>query len=813
MNLLFQEFRYAARKLLRAPGFTAIAVLTLALGIGATTAVFSVVYNVLLKPLPYRDAGQLVSVESIRNGDPMPMSPLDFIDYRQQTRSFASMAAIDRGTINLTGVGSQPVRLRSTRVSASFFGVLGVEAVRGRLFRAGEDKPGAPRVVVLSYGTWRSEFGGDPRVIGQTVSLDGNPYSVIGVTPSWMRYPENTELWVPMQFRPDELDPGNRGAHSLDGIARLAPGVTVQAATRDLGGVAARLATAYPESNAEFGAGAYPLQAQMVQNARAALLMLMGAVAFVLLVACTNVANLLLVRASAREAEMAVRTALGASRWRIVRQLAAESILLAGMGTVAGILLAAWAVDALVAFGPHGLPRLDEVSMDGRAVLFAAVLAVVTGLLFGAAPAIHAVRSDISEMLRGGGRGANGRRHGQRTRHALVVAETALAVVLLVGAGLFLRSFARLLADDPGFKPAHVTTATVSLPANKYRLDRDASSFADRLTARVRALPGVSDVAIGFGRPLYRGHIRTAFEVAGWAPSTPNSRRLTFVRSVSPAYFKLLGIPLDSGRTFTDADRADARQVVVVNEELVRRYFRNGESPIGKHITLGWDRDTLEWGARSMVGGEIVGVVRDVTEHGPGSKVEPTVYTPFAQVPVTDITVLVQSKGTLASVARGLRAALRDVDPDLPLFDVTTMDAALAESVAEPRFYTMLLSGFAGVALLLAAIGIYGVIAYSVSLRHREIGIRLALGATRARVMRLTLGQGVVLAAAGIPVGLVVAFWLTRYVSGLLFGVGGLDPVTFGVVPLVLMGVAAVASYVPARRAARVDPVVTMRAE
>lgn len=812
MNLLFQEFRYAARKLLRAPGFTAIAVLTLALGIGATTAVFSVVYNVLLKPLPYRDAGQLVSVASIRNGDPMPMSPLDFIDYREQSRSFAGMAAISQGTMNLTGVGSQPVRLRSTRVSASFFAVLGVEAARGRLFRAGEDKPGAPRVVVLSYATWRSEFGGDPRVIGQAVSLDGNPYSVIGVAPSWMRYPENTELWIPMQFQPYEADPSNRGADSLDGIARLSPGVTAEAATRDLGRVAARLATAYPESNAEFAAGAFPLQAQMVQNARAALLMLMGAVAFVLLVACTNVANLLLVRASAREAEMAVRTALGASRWRIVRQLAAESILLAGMGTVAGVLLAAWAVDALVAFGPRGLPRLDEVRMDGRVVLFAAVLAVVTGLLFGAAPAIHAVRSDISEMLRGGGRAASGRRHGQRTRHALVVVETALAVVLLVGAGLFLRSFARLLADDPGFNPAHVTTATVSLPANKYPLDRDASRFANRLTARVRALPGVSDVAIGYGRPLYRGHIRTAFEVSGWAPSTPNSRRLAYVRPVSPAYFKLLGIPLDSGRTFTDADRADARQVVVVNEELVRRYFK-GQPPIGAHITLGWDRDTLEWGARSTVGGEIVGVVRDVTEHGPGSPVEPTVYTPFAQVPVTDITVLVQSKGTLASVASGLRAALRDVDPDLPLFDVTTMDAALAESVAEPRFYTMLLSAFAGVALLLAAIGIYGVIAYTVSLRHREIGIRLALGATRDRVMRLTMGQGVALAAAGIPVGLVVAFWLTRYVSGLLFGVGGLDPVTFGVVPLVLMGVAAVASYVPARRAARVDPVVTMRAE
>lgn len=812
MNLLFQEFRHAARKLLRAPGFTAIAVLTIALGIGATTAVFSVVYNVLLKPLPYRDAGQLVSVESVRNGDPMPMSPLDFMDYREQARSFTGLAAIDRGTINLTGVGSQPVRLRSTRVSASFFEVLGVNAVRGRLFRAGEDEPGAPRVVVLSYATWRSEFGGDPRVIGQTVSLDGNPYSVIGVAPSWMRYPENTELWVPMQFQPYEIDPGNRGAHSLDGIARLAPGVTVQAATRDLGRVAGRLAAAYPESNAEFGAGAYPLQAQIVQNARAALLMLMGAVAFVLLVACTNVANLLLVRASAREAEMAVRTALGASRWRIVRQLAAESVLLAGLGTGAGLVLAAWAVDALVAFGPRGLPRLDEVSMDGRVVAFAAALAVVTGLLFGAAPAIHVLRADISEMLRGGGRGASGRRTGQRTRHALVVVETALAVVLLVGAGLFLRSFTRLVAQDPGFSPMHVTTATVSLPANKYRLDRDASTFVDRLTARVRALPGVRDVAVGFGRPLYRGHIRTGFEVAGWPPSTPNSRRIVTVRPVSPSYFAVLGIPLDSGRQFTATDRADAPQVVLVNEELVRRYFK-GRAPIGERLTLGWDRDTVEWGAKSAVGGTIVGVVRDVTEAGPGSKVEPIVYTPFAQVPVTDITVLVQAKGTLASVASGLRSALRGVDPDLPLFDVTTMDAALAESVAQPRFYTMLLSGFAGVALLLAAIGIYGVIAYSVSLRHREIGIRLALGATRDRVLRLTMRQGVVLAAAGIPVGLVAAFWLTRYVSGLLFGVGGLDPLTFGVVPLVLMAVAAVASYVPARRAARVDPVVTMRAE
>lgn len=810
MYTMFQDVRYAFRKLLHAPGFTIIAVATIGIALGAATAMFSVVDGVLLKPLPYRAPQELVRVNSMGPNGVMPMSPLDFIDYRNESRSFAGMAAIDGTTMNLTTPGESPILLQVGRVSASFFRVLGVSAERGRVFAAGDDDRGAPNIVVLSDATWRSRFGGDAGIVGRTVSLNGSSYTVVGVAPAWLSIPQNANAWVPLQFSVNDLDPSNRGAHSLDGVARLAAGVSVDRASEDLGRVAAALATKYPDTNTGFGAGIVELQTQMVKDVRAALWTLFGAVAFVLLVACANVANLLLVRASTRETEIAVRTALGAGRGRIVRQLITESVLLAVMGAAVGVLLAHWIVSAVVAFGPKGLPRLDDIGVDGRVLVFAAGVALVTGVLFGLAPALHSAQADISGMLKAGTRGSGGRRGATRTRNAFVIAESALAVVLLVGAGLFLRSFAQMLAVDPGFRPAQVTTASVSLPSVKYPRDHDAGAFADRVLEQVRAQPGVQDAAVGFGRPLAASHIRLTFEVAGWPPSTPADRHVTWLRPVSADYFKVLGIPVVQGRAFTADDRADGRQVLIVSQAFVRQFFK-GENPIGKHLTLSWGRDSSEWGANAAAGGDIVGVVGDVAEFGPTTTPAAWVYAPFAQLPVSDLSVLVRSRLPEAAVAKEVQAAVHRVDADLPVYDVAPMTRVLAASVAQPRFYTTLIMCFALVGLLLAAIGIYGVISYGVSVRAREIGIRIALGAPQRRVMQLTIRQGLVLALIGVPIGLAGAYLLRGYVRGELYAPSGPDVLPFAVVPVVLLAAAAVASYIPARRAARVDPAVAMR--
>ena len=812
MTSIVREVRFAARRLRNAPSFTSVAVLTLALGIGATVAVFSIVYGVLLKPLPYADPGRLVLVASVQKGRPASMSPLDFMDYRSQSHSFAAMSGTDDITLNLTRSGVAPVRLHLGRVSANFFDLLGVRAVRGRVFAPDEDRQGAPKVIVLGYGTWHDVFAGDPAIVGGTITLDGNPYTVIGIAPSWMHYPKQVDGWVPMVWTADDQDPANRGAHSLGGIARLAPGVTVAHADQELRDIAARLAAQYPETNAQFGGGAWPLQDQLVQGSRKALLMLFGAVGLVLLVACVNVANLLLARAASREGEMAVRTALGAGRWDLVRQLLAESVLLAALGTTAGALLAQWLVGAVVAYGPARLPRLDEVGVDGRVLLFATLLAALTAVLFGLVPALHSARPDLGDALHASGRGGSVRRSTQRTRNVLVVVETALAVVLLAGAGLFLRSFARLVAVDPGFAPEHVTSVNLSLPSTKYRMDHDVGRFGDRLLAQLKAEPGLTDAALGFGRPLAYEHMRITFEVRGEAPSTPTTRRVAWVRPVSPSYFRVLGVPVLAGRAFTDEDRADAPQVMIVSRAFVKRYYPN-QSPLGKFVTFGWGRDTSEWGTRAAVAGEIVGIVPDVTEQGPGNDPEPFAYMPFAQAPINDITVLVRSTLPVPAVLAETRAAVHELDADLPVYGETSLADALAGSIAQPRFYVLLLSAFAALAVLLAALGIYGVISYVVSTRIREFGIRIALGATRAHVMGATMLRGVGLALIGIPIGLASAWWLTHYVAALLFSPRAADAVAFVAAALVLLGTAALASYLPARRAAAVDPAIAMRAE
>jgi putative ABC transport system permease protein len=813
MDTLLQDIRYAVRKLLRAPGFALVAVATLALAIGATTAVFSIVNGVLLQPLPYADPSRIVSVSSAgRSGESVYMSALDYIDYRDGSRSFESMAQYTRGSVNLTGSGVQPLRLSEARVGARFFDVLGVRAQRGRFFTANEDSPEAPRVAVISDALWRGRFGADPGVLGRSISLDDEPYTVVGVAEPELRFPEQPDVWVPYVFRPYELEPNARGGHSLWGIARVKPGVSIASASAELAGIAKVLAARFPESNTGFGAMVEPLREKMVGDVRPALLAMLGAVGLVLLIACANVANLLLVRAAARESEMAVRTALGAGRGRIVRQLVTESVLLALGGAALGVVLASWAVSAVVAFGPRGLPRLAEVAVDGRVLLFAAGVAVLTGVLFGLAPAIQAARSNTGQSLRDGPRGSS-RGGAQRTRNALVVVEMALAVMLLIGAGLLMRSFIRLVNVDPGFRTEQLVTFNVTLPDAKYPFDRNRVAFTSELRDRLGELPGAKDVAVSFGRPIERMGIVTSFEVEGRPASSPESRSVSSVQPVSPEYFSALGIPLVRGRIYTTSDnRRDARPVVVINRELARRYFAS-EDPIGKRITLGLSHDTAGPGTLVPSGGEIVGIVGDVKQFGLDSDVRPMVYVPFAHVPMSYVSVLVRSSADPRLLESEIRSRMHELDPDLPIFGLGTMKQVVSDSVSQPRFYLLLLGAFAGVALLLAALGVYGVISYAVSQRTRELGIRIALGATEERVVRLVLSSGFFLALAGVSAGLAASLYSTRLLRTLLFGVPSNDPLTFAAVAFLLILVGALAALIPARRAASVNPVIAMRAE
>ncbi|HKG90541.1 MAG TPA: ABC transporter permease [Gemmatimonadaceae bacterium] len=814
MDSFLRDLTYAARTLRKAPGFTLIAVLTLALAIGASTAIFSVVNGVLLKPLPFHEPDQLVRVTTTNTsrGNRNPLSVADFMDYRSgTTRSFAGMAAFDGGSYNLTRAGSEPARLSASRVSANYFNLLRVQPAIGRGFVAGEDDRGAPRVVVLSDELFRGRFAGDPKLIGQTITLNGEQYTVIGVAPRGLAFPDKVDLWLPLSFSEDEASPSNRGAHWLGAFGRLAPGVTVAQADRELSALAKRLEQQFPRSNTNFGAAVIDMREYMVGNVRAALLAMLGAVGFVLLIACANVANLLLVRAAGRETELAVRTALGAGRLRIVRQLVTESVLLALLGAVGGVLIAAWGVDLLKAFGPERIPRLSEVRLDGGVMAFAGGLALFTGLLFGVVPALHASGAQVTQALKEG-RGSSGRPASRRARSTLVVLEMALAVVLLVGAGLLLRSFDRLLSVDPGFKPEQVVVFEVQPPDSKYQYFRLRNLVTD-LTTRMRTVPGAQSAAVVFGLPMGGGGMmRTSVHEIGTPEDPPGQRKITDVATVTPEYFSTMGIPLVRGRAFADADRLGRPQVAIVNRELVKKYFPDVD-PIGKRVEIGWTTDTMPNSPEIRMGGEIVGIVGDTKRLNLGEESVPQLYLPFDQAAIPSLNIIIRSTAEPTAVIAAARTQLRAIDAELPMYNVRTLEEVVSSSVAQPRFYTLLLGAFAGIALVLAAVGIYGVISYAVSLRTREIGIRVALGATREQVIRLILGQGMALTAGGVIVGAACALWATRAIAGMLFGIQPTDPLTFAGVAAVLLGSAALACIVPARRAARVDPVVAMRVE
>jgi len=804
MDHFRQDLQYAARRLFKAPGFAAVAIVTLALGVGANSAIFSVVNGVLLRPLPYPEPDRLVGVYHTTEGQRAVMSGPNFTDIARSATTLESAAAVSTGRMILTGEG-EPTRLSIAEVSASLFSVLRVRPEIGRTFNADENTPGRTAIVILSHALWQQRFGGDAGVIGKRIMLDGEPKEVIGVMPAGFSYPAGRQAWLPIEYD-ESFVRSQRGAWYLSVVARLKPGVTPEQSAAEVETLGRRLAQQYPDANAEIGMTTYPLLKAMVGDIRRAVLVLFGAVGFVLLIACTNVANLLLARAAARESEMAVRTALGANRSRLVRQLLTESVLLSMVGAGAGLLLAVWGVDLLTRLKPAGIPRLENVRVDGVVILFTLATAIVTGVLFGLVPAFNATR--LSSALKEGGRGAVGARSGSRVRGALVVAELALAVMLLAGAGLLLRSFVKLQAVDPGFTVKPALTFDLTLPDARYREDASRVAFFDRLMPRLRALPGVRAASSVLGLPLNGLDLILSFEVQGRPPVPPAQQPAMQVRVATPEYFETIGIPLKRGRFFTDGDKAGSPRVVLITESAARQYFPT-EDPIGKTITLGWRRGP----GTPRAGGEVVGIVGDVKDAGLDEPNPPQIFLAYRQWPVGSMTVLLETAVPPMSLADAVRAEVYAVDGSLPVSNVNTLEAVVAHSISQQRFYMLLLTIFAGVALALAAVGIFGVLSYAVAQRTREIGIRMALGAQGSSVVRLIVRQAMLLVAGGVAAGLVLGLFVSQTMTKMLFVVTPTDPATYVSVSVVLAAVALLASWLPARRATRVDPIVALRAE
>ena len=799
------DVRFAFRQLRRNPGFTAIALVTLALGIGANTAIFSVVRGVLLAELPYAEPSGLIRVYSKIERGMVSVSPADFADWRRQSTRFSALAASAEGTVNLTGSGTAE-RFTQARVSANMFQLLGVRVALGRAFAPGEDAPDAPRVVILSDGLWRSRFGGDPAIIGKSIRLDDFPTEVIGVAPREMRYPSPVDLWLTTRFSARDLSDGNRGSRWIDVIGRLAPGATREQAQSEMNAIARRLELQDPKHNAGYSTRLLQLRDDIVGGVRPALIILLAAVGFVMLIACANVASLMLGRTAARESELAVRTALGAGRGRLIRQLLTESCCLALAGGVLGLALALAGTRLLVSFAPSDIPRLYNVRMNGTVLLFTLGTTALAALFFGVVPALQASGTDTILHLRTGDRGSRTRPGSARARSVLVVAEITLALMLLVGAGLLIKSFERLREVNPGFTAARVSTFTVTLSPVKYETLEQQRTFSTRLLDAIHRIPGVDSAALTFGLPLSGTSFQLSYDVQGRPAPPPNAEPRAQVRIVSPGYFATVGIPLVRGRVFGAADRPGNPRTMVVSEETVRRYFP-GEDPIGKHIDFGWNRDG------DHLSGEIVGVVGDVRQHGLSDAVTPHIYAAWDQWPIDEITVVMRSRGDPAVALEAARATVLSLDRDLPVYDAFTLETMVDRALGQPRLYVLLLSIFAALAVVLAVVGIYGVIAYTVQQRTREIGIRIALGASRERVVAMVVRGGLILALAGIALGSAGAYAVSRVLQSLLFGVGARDPFTFVAVAALLGGVALLASWLPARRAARVDPLRAMRAD
>jgi putative ABC transport system permease protein len=806
MDTLRQDLRYAFRRLLKSPGFAIVALLTLSLGIGANSAIFSVINGVLLQPLPYAEPERLVRIYHFSEGQRSSMSGPNFIDLRKSSQTLADAAAIAGSRAILTGQGD-PVRLDSAEVSASLFDLLGVQPLLGRTFRADENEPGKSKVAVLSWGLWQQRFGADQRVLGQRIVLDGVPYEVVGVMPQGFSYPEGRTLWTPLEYTKGFLVE-QRSAWYLSVVGRAKPGVPLERVAAEVQTIGSQLAKQYPDHNEGVGLAAVPLRESMVGKIRPALYVLLGAVGFVLLIACANVANLLLARAAAREGEMAVRAALGAERMRLVRQLLTESIVLSTIGSGLGLLLAIWGVAFLISLRPEGIPRLDDVRVNGTVVVFSLALSMLTGVIFGIFPALQATRSSVANSLKEGGRGALTTRAGSRMRSALVVAEMALAVTLLAGAGLLIRSFIKLASVDPGFHVAQVLTFELSLPDSRFEKEAQQVAFMDQLMPRLDAIPGVTSAGAVLALPLTDRSFVISFQIGGRPPMPPAQQPSIQTRVATTEYFQTMGIPLKRGRLFSADDRAATPPVVLLTESAVREYFPN-EEPLGKKITLGWGHGP----GTPRAGGEVVGIVGDIKEEGLQEPNPPQIYLPYRQWPIQSMAVVLKTAVPPASISEAARRAVHDVDPNLPVSQVRTLEQIVSRSISQPRFYMTLLAAFAALALVLAAIGIFGVLSYAVAQRTREIGIRMALGAQESTVVRLVVREAMLLAAAGVTLGLIAAFFVSHSLEAFLFQTRPTDPLTFAGVATLLAVVALTASYIPARRATQVDPLTALRAE
>jgi predicted permease len=804
---LLHDLRYAVRMQRKNPAFTIIAVIALALGIGANTAIFSVVNTVLLRPLPYKDPERLAMVweDDTRHGYPRDTpAAANYVDWRDQNQSFEGMAAIADESFNLTGSGD-PERLEGRRVSANLFPLLGVEPEIGRVFTATEDQPGSQRVVLLSYGLWQRRFGGDPGIVGKPLTLNGETYIVTGVMPARFQFPSNDdEAWVPIALSAQEA--ANRNRHYLNVIARLKPGVTLAQAQTDMSTIATRLQQQYPEANADLGAVVTSLHEHLVGDIKPALLILLGAVGLVLLIACANVANLLLARAAVRQKEIAVRVALGARRLRLIRQFLTESLLLSLLGGVVGLAIAFGGMIFLKAFIPENISQARDISLDFRVLGFTLLVSVVTGLIFGLAPSIQATRFNQIETLKEGGRDAATGGSGKRLRSLLVMAEVAISLVLLIGAGLLINSFLRLRNIDPGFRADNLLTMKIVLPEPKYEEPERRATFYTDLIQRVQSLPGVRSAAVTTNLPLYRQGNSISISIEGRPEPPPGQELIVVTRIISPGYFDTMSIPLLNGRPFTEQDTPTNPNVVVISETMARRFWP-GEDAIGKRLAAGRARTPEDWI-------QVVGIVKDVRQFELTAEPRPQMYLSYRQAAFfAPRDLVVKTDVDPASMATTVRKTVWEVDKDQPVSNIRTMEEILAGSIARQRFSMLLLAIFASVALVLAGVGIYGVMSYSVAQRTREIGIRMALGAQTGAVLKLAVAYGMKLVIAGIVIGLIAAFALTRVMSTLLFGVTATDPATFTLISLLLVAVAALASYIPARRATKVNPIVALRYE
>jgi len=806
---LLQDVRYAFRIFRAAPGFTAVAILTLALGIGVNTAIFSAVNAVLLRPLPYPDPDRLVRLFETNEShgwSHFSVSPPTFMDWRQQTQSFVGMASMRGATYNYTG-GTEPERLTGARVNAQFFDLLGVRPLKGRTFVADDDPVGKAQVSVLSYGLWQRLFGGDPGIVGRAIYLDGRPYTVIGVMPRGFQYPGRSELWTPSEFNAAALAPTARGAHYINVIARLKPGVSLAQAQQEMVGIAARMAREFFKENGGWSARVMSMRETLVGDIRLTLLVLLGAVGFVLLIACANVANLLLARAAARTKEIAVRTSLGAGPGRIIRQLLTESIVLSAIGSTLGLLLALWGIQALRTLPPGTMPRSDAVSLDLSVLGFTVLLTFLAGVISGVIPALQTTRIALAETLKESGRGSAGGRTRHHVRSALMVVEVALAIVLLAGAGLLLRSFERLQRVDPGMRPEHLLTAVVNVSATKYSSDAQVAQFFTNLIERLKSIPGVEAAGLATSNPLRGSGFTFSFATKELISLEPSQQPSAAYYAISPDYFRAAGIPLLQGRYFTAADAAGAPRVAIISQALARRFFKD-KSPIGQQIFIGSGAPTKE-----PIFREVVGVVGDVKDDGLDAEGTAANYEPYMQNTFNGMTVFVRTTSDPLKFVSTLRSAVYAVDKDQPVATIATGEQWLADSISDSHLRTVLLGIFAGLALLLAAVGLYGVMSYAVTQRTQEIGVRMALGAQRGNIYRLVVGQGMLLVFVGVLLGLGGALALTRLLKRFLFEVASTDPATYLAVSALLITVAALACFVPARRASRVDPLVALRYE